>query len=328
MQTGPIVKMKRVGWLLCLTLLTAAMSAAAQNEDLALDELVRSAEQWAAENLDEDFLKALQSGDQEKVQQFLAELEKRFRAEYVLDLASARDAAKGILPLLDQYEETVPYALWLRTRLDYLDVAEQLRRPRPIREPKTEPPPKPATAPSPEKLREAWRKKVVDVTWPERAKPYVSRLKPIFVAEKVPPELVWVAEVESSFDPRARSPAGAAGLFQLMPGTAQHYGLRTMWPLDQRLKAEPSARAAARYLRFLHERYKDWPLALAAYNAGQGRVDRLLAVQKERRFEKIACHLPAETQMYVPKLEATLLRREGVTFSQLRAPESPATKPD
>src|SRR5206468_2744142 len=145
-------------------------------------------------------------------------------------------------------------------------------------------------------------------------KSYVSSLKPIFVNRKVPPELVWVAEVESSFDPRARSPAGAAGLFQLMPATARRYGLRT-WPLDQRFKPEPSAGAAAQYLKYLHGHYNDWRLALAAYNAGEGTVDKLLARHKAKSYDDIARHLPAQTQLYVPRVEATLLRREGLKLS-------------
>jgi membrane-bound lytic murein transglycosylase D len=144
----------------------------------------------------------------------------------------------------------------------------------------------------------------------------VPRLKPVFAAQKVPPELVWIAEVESSFDPRARSPAGAAGLFQLMPATAKRFGLRR-WPLDQRLTPEKSAGATAKYLQYLHGHFNDWRLALAAYNAGEGAIDRLLQERKAATFDAIAPHLPAETQMYVPRIEATLLRREGVKLSQL-----------
>jgi membrane-bound lytic murein transglycosylase D len=101
-----------------------------------------------------------------------------------------------------------------------------------------------------------------------------------------------------------------------MPATAKRFGLRT-WPLDQRLKPETSARAAAQYLHSLHARFHDWRLALAAYNAGEGTVDNLLARRKVHTFDAISTALPAETQMFVPKIEATLLRREGMKLSQL-----------
>jgi membrane-bound lytic murein transglycosylase D len=167
--------------------------------------------------------------------------------------------------------------------------------------------------------REVWVKKLTDRPWPEAAKPYVSRLKPIFTGQKVPPQLVWLAEVESSFDPRARSPAGAVGLFQLMPATAKRFGLRTS-PPDQRLRPEESAQAAAKYLEYLHGQFKDWRLALAAYNAGEGTVQRLMKQYNAKTFDAIATHLPAETQMYVPRVEATLARREGVKLSELPLP--------
>ena len=147
----------------------------------------------------------------------------------------------------------------------------------------------------------------------------MTRLKPIFAWEKVPPELVWLAEVESSFNPRARSPAGAAGLFQLMPDTAKRFG-RALWPRDQRFQPDPSARASAQYLSFLYGQFKDWRLALAAYNAGEGTVGRLLKRHKARSFDDIAVHLPAETQMYVPKVESVLLRREGNKLANLSLP--------
>jgi hypothetical protein len=68
-------------------------------------------------------------------------------------------------------------------------------------------------------------------------------------AQKIPPELVWVAEVESSFDPRAESPAAAAGLFQLRPETAKRFGL-SLWPRDQRFQTQASATDSARYLQY------------------------------------------------------------------------------
>ncbi len=156
---------------------------------------------------------------------------------------------------------------------------------------------------------------------PTGAEAYAQRLKPYFVAEQVPPQLVWLAEVESSFDADARSPAGAAGLYQLMPPTAQRLGL-SLRPEDQRLVPEKSARAAAKYLHTLHDHFRDWPLTLAAYNAGEGNVQRLLDRHKVRTYDGIATHLPAETQMYVPKVEATILRREGVQLARLETPSA------
>ena len=154
---------------------------------------------------------------------------------------------------------------------------------------------------------------------PSRAEGVVPQLKSIFAAEKVPVELVWLAEVESSFDPRARSPAGAAGMFQLMKPTAKSLGLST-WLPDERLNPQKSARAAAKYLRYLHHRFGDWRLALAAYNVGEGRVDALLKKSKVKSFDAIASRLPAETQLYVPKCEATLRKREGLSLAELRVP--------
>ncbi len=296
--------------------------AEAQGPDdtVSLDDLVSSAEQWAQENLDEDVLRVLQQADREKVKKILADIQKQFQGEYVIDLASLKDAAKTVIPLLEQYEETLPYALWLKTRLDYLEVADQLRPIIPLPKPEPGQPPRPIPNPSPQKEREIWITKLTERSYPQNARPYAPRLKSVFAAEHVPPELVWIAEVESSFDPRVRSPAGAAGLFQLMPATAKRYGLRTGWPRDQRLNPEPNARAAAQYLRYLHDRFKDWRLALAAYNAGEGTVQDLLSRKRAHSYDAIASRLPAETQMYVPKVEATLLRREGLKLAELRVP--------
>jgi membrane-bound lytic murein transglycosylase D len=129
--------------------------------------------------------------------------------------------------------------------------------------------------------------------------------------------------VESSFNSKARSPAGAAGLFQLMPATAESLDLSTgIFGIgDERLNSEKSGRAAARYLRQLHKRFGNWPLALAAYNAGEGRVAELLKKHKAHTFEGIANRLPAETQMYVPKVEAIMRKREGVAFADLKTPK-------
>jgi membrane-bound lytic murein transglycosylase D len=303
--------------ILCAFLLLAgALTALGQTNTVTVDDLMQSAQEWANDNLDENILQALQNTDQEKVRQFFDSLQKNFQGEYVINLAQLRDTAKTVVPILESYEETAPYAAWLKTRLDYLDAAEELRLR--IPPPKTVPglPPPPLFKPDPEQVREIWVRKISTRPPPSEAKPYVSALKPIFSQQKVPSQLVWVAEVESSFNPEARSPVGAAGLFQLMPDTAKRFGLST-WPFDQRLEPEPSARAAATYLGVLHEKFKDWRLALAAYNAGEGTVQNLLKRHKATTYDAIASHLPAETQMFVPKIEATLQKREGITLSEL-----------
>jgi membrane-bound lytic murein transglycosylase D len=311
----PIPAIKRLSFL-ALFLLGTPLLTSAQDDTITLDDLVQSAERWAKENLDENALRVLQKADQEKINQLFKDIHKDFHGEYVIDLAALKDTARAVLPLLESYEETQPYAAWLKTRLDYLEVADQLRLIIPPPKPVPGEPPKVLPNPQPQTAREIWIKKVAERPWPKSAKSYVSRLKPVFIAEKVPSQLVWIAEVESSFDPRARSPEGAAGLFQLMPDTAKRYGLRTA-PFDQRLKPDLSARAAAKYLRYLHAHFKDWRLAIAAYNAGEGTVDNLLKGRKVRTFDAIATRLPAETQMYVPKVEAVLLRREGLKFQDL-----------
>jgi len=311
----------KVPSLLTIALLAAGL-ARAQEWELdtnALRQAFDVAGQWAEANLDEDALSALQQVDREKVEEFLRSFQQQLKSEYVLDLAALKDAANGVLPLLEAHEETKPYALWLKSRLDYFEVAEELRRAVP--RPKTVPDQRSKLMPnpSPSAEREIWVRKISPRPLPKGAEALVAHLKPVFASESVPAELVWLAEVESSFNLGARSPVGAAGLFQLMPATAERFGLRR-WPRDQRFQPEPSARAAAQYLHLLHRQFGDWRLAVAAYNAGEGRVQRLLDRHRTRSFDRIARYLPAETQMFVPKVEATLLRREGVALASLNAP--------
>jgi len=310
-----------IGCVIAITLLYAARARSQENIELdvgELGEMVQVAEEWAKENLDEEVLQSLPEVDRQEVERFLNQFQTQLKGQYVLDLAALKDAAKAVLPVLDAHEATKPYAAWLRSRLDYLDVAEQFRKNQPP--PKAGEPAKPPLNPSPAVEQKVWKQQLSDREWPKGASDLVPKLKPIFTAEKVPAQLVWVAEVESGFNPAARSPVGAAGLFQLMPETAKSLGLRR-WPLDQRYQPEPSAQAAAKYLRRLHSQFGDWRLALAAYNAGEGRVRGLLDRNQTRNFDSIATQLPAETQMFVPKVEATILRREGVSLGKLSKPE-------
>ncbi|HVU28145.1 MAG TPA: lytic transglycosylase domain-containing protein [Verrucomicrobiae bacterium] len=301
--------------------LAASLLARADDETISLPDLIQGAQQWAQENLDTNVLNALPQVDEQMAQQFFHDLQRQFQGDYVVNLAALRQAAQTVLPLLQSHEETQPYAAWLKAQMDYLEVADEIRIT--IPPPKIEtnqPPPLPVNPPA-QTEREIWIKKVAIEPWPDGAKKYVPQLKPVFAAQKVPPELVWLAEVESSFDRSVQSPAGAAGLFQLMPETAKRFGL-SLWPRDQRFQAEPSASASARYLKFLHDKFGDWRLALAAYNCGEGTVQKLLNRYQTRNYDDIATHLPAETQMYVPRVEAVLRQREGAKLEELSVPQN------
>src|SRR5262249_59260658 len=101
----------------------------------------------------------------------------------------------------------------------------------------------------------------------------------------------------------ARSPSGSRGLWQLQPATARRFGLVVSRRRDERLDPERSTRAATDYLRLLYDRYGDWPLALAAYNAGEGRVDRALARLPGASFWDLVeeRHLPRASHDYVSR---------------------------
>lgn len=310
---------------LLVLVLGLARGLPAQDQELNLKDVLDTAGQWAQENLEEDVLAALSAVDRQPVEKFLREFQTQLQGEYVLDLPALEGAAKLVLPLLEAHEETRPYAAWLRSRLDYFEVAEEFRKTTPPAKLVPGEPVKPLPNPSPEAERKSWQKKLSQRDWPKGAQELVPRLKPVFARERVPPELVWVAEVESGFNPEACSPVGAAGLFQLMPATAKRFGAGRSWLRDQRYQPEPSARAAAKYFNYLHQEFGDWRLALAAYNSGEGTVHRLLQKHHARTFDAIATRLPAETQMFVPKVEATILRREGVTLAGLKSPKAPNT---
>lgn len=144
----------------------------------------------------------------------------------------------------------------------------------------------------------------------ERARPFLWHIVQRIEERDMPMELALLPIVESGYDPSARSYMGASGLWQFMPGTADHMDLPRDWWYDGRNDVIASTDAALNYLTNLHARYDgDWLLALAAYNAGPGRVDAALA--RARRAGDPSSYwdleLPLETTDYVPKLLA--LRR-------------------
>ena len=246
-------------------------------------------------------------------------------AEYLPDAKAALVALRA----LPGYED---YADWLQERIDYIEAAKEAStgptaEPVPEAKPKEGPAPmvrqEPAPSPAPIAIPhyELWLERMIERPMPRNADKFLPVVRAAFEAEGVAPEIAWLAEAESTFNPNAKSPVGAKGLFQFMPETAKGLGLSTFMP-DERTHPEKSARAAAKYLRELYGKFGDWPLAFAAYNAGEGRVRRLLKKHEATTFAGIASALPSETRMYVPKVCATIAVRAGMTPERIPAPRS------
>ena len=134
----------------------------------------------------------------------------------------------------------------------------------------------------------------------------------IFDREGLPRTLLLVGLVESGYMPTARSPKNAMGIWQLIPETAMRFGLEVHGK-DERTDPVKSTQAAARYLKFLYARFGDWPLALAAYNAGERRIQDAIQRSQARDFWQLveSGSLPRETQGYVPAVLAAQYLVEG-----------------
>ena len=139
-----------------------------------------------------------------------------------------------------------------------------------------------------------------------RGKKYIPLIKEIFEEYGVPDELIFLPIVESHFDIRVKSPAGAAGLWQFMPLTGRTYGLRINKWIDERYDVEKSTIAAAKYLRDLYSVFEDWMLAIASYNSGEGAIIRRIRLYGGKNFWDIRNYLSKETRNYVPSFLATV----------------------
>ena len=142
----------------------------------------------------------------------------------------------------------------------------------------------------------------------ERVQKQRPVFEPILREEGVPQQLAALVLVESGGWSTALSPKGARGLWQLMPDTARRYGLLVTSDHDERLDIYKSTRAAARYLRELHEQFKDWSLVFAAYNAGEQKVQSAIERSGANDFSRLSSLLPTETRNYVPAVWASLAR--------------------
>lgn len=145
--------------------------------------------------------------------------------------------------------------------------------------------------------------------WMVRSESFRPLVVPTLEKEGLPPELFFLAMIESGFSNTAFSRSAAAGTWQFMKPTAKHYGLQINYWVDERRDPVKSTVAAARYLKDLHKQLRDWYLAVAAYNAGPGKVMRAMQATRSRDYWTLSktSYLLPETKNYVPKLLAALI---------------------
>src|ERR1022692_4738694 len=284
----------RLRWILLLAggALTAGADPPSPTPPANTDELYKLGQQLFDQYAPPEVKEQYEFPSREPWDAFAARLQHALENNSLEELAAYEPEARSALAALRTLPGYGDYADWLELRIDEIEAAKQavaLAR-------STAPePPLARGAPAGIPLYSLWLARERARPVPAGAADLMPRLRKAFAAEGVPPELAWLAEAESSLNPSARSPAGARGLFQLMPGTAHSLGLGTAHSLglgtflpDERTDPEKSAPAAAGYLRTLYARFGSWPLALAAYNAGEGRVSRELASHRASDFADVA----------------------------------------
>lgn len=144
----------------------------------------------------------------------------------------------------------------------------------------------------------------------DRMSRYDDMITSKLAEREMPKELIFLAMIESGFNPKAKSPVSASGLWQFMGATGRQYGLVVNRRVDERNDPAKATDAALSYLSDLYGKFGSWYLAFAAYNSGEGRVARVMRTRLGRTsgtdsdFYRIAGGLPQETRDYVPKLIA------------------------
>jgi membrane-bound lytic murein transglycosylase D len=171
------------------------------------------------------------------------------------------------------------------------------------------------------------RRDVVNL-WVGRSGRYLGMIREVLRSRGLPEELAYTAMIESGFNPLAVSRVGAKGMWQFMAATARRYGLRVDRWIDERLDPEKSTVAAAAYLKDLYNLFGSWPLAQAAYNAGEMRVIRAIRATGSSDFWALAQtrHLHPETKNFVPAIHAATLIAENATqygfeFAEVDTPQ-------
>jgi membrane-bound lytic murein transglycosylase D len=153
--------------------------------------------------------------------------------------------------------------------------------------------------------------------WLDRSARYIPVMKKIFKDKNLPEDLVYVAMIESGFNPYAVSWCRAVGAWQFMPATGKLYGLKIDWWIDERKDPIKSTNAAAEHLKDLHSLFGSWPLALASYNAGAGKVQRAVLRTRSDDFWdlKASRYIKPETKNYIPKyMAATIIAKNPEAY--------------
>jgi membrane-bound lytic murein transglycosylase D len=150
-------------------------------------------------------------------------------------------------------------------------------------------------------------------TYLKRSGRYIPLMREIIAEHGLPADLVYLPLIESGFNPKAYSYAHASGPWQFISSTGKLYGLERSWWCDERRDFVSSTHAACKYLKYLYEMFDSWPLALASYNGGEGRVGRQIERQKTRDFWQL--RLLSQTRNYVPLyMAATMIAKEPERF--------------
>lgn len=141
--------------------------------------------------------------------------------------------------------------------------------------------------------------------WLERKGRWEEMIGQELSAHGMPRDLMYQAMIESGFNPRATSPAAAAGIWQFIPGTGRRFGMRIDRFVDERRDPIKSTRAAIAYLSILYQQFGDWKLAMAAYNCGEFCVER--TIRRAGHNDYWTLPLPRETKNYVPRIFAAAI---------------------
>lgn len=136
----------------------------------------------------------------------------------------------------------------------------------------------------------------------KKANRFFPILEPILREEGVPTDFLYLCCIESSLNTRAKSPAGAAGLWQFMPETGRQYGLIVNDEVDERYNTVKATHAACKYFKDAYKRFNDWMAVAAAYNGGMGGLQSKLTAQQEKRPMDLL--LPEETSRYMFRIMA------------------------